>query len=122
MTDQPRQSGERTDEDQAPELRNAEQDDEQEQTQTIAEEALRGEGRRASPLDSIKADDPSDLMDDSTQDLVDHMRDMEQSGRIDMSAYLGEPNMDDNEDKYGVANTLDALPSDDAIEGSNEQL
>ena len=40
-------------------------------------------------------------MDDSTQDSVDHMRDMESSGRIDMSAYRGEPNMDDDAGKYG---------------------
>jgi len=37
---------------------------------------------------------------------------MEQSGRIDMGAYLGEPNMDDNEDKYGEESKLDDLPSD----------
>ena len=43
--------------DEAPELHNAEQDDELEQSQTIAEEALRGGAREASPLDSIKPDD-----------------------------------------------------------------
>ena len=43
----------------------------------------------------------SEILDDSTQDLVDHMRDMESSGRIDMDAYRGEPNMDDNAGKYG---------------------
>jgi hypothetical protein len=122
MTDRPRQSAERTDEDQAPELHNAEQDDEQEQTQTIAEEALHGESRRGSPLDSIKAGEPGEIMDDSTQDLIDHMRDMEQSGRIDMSAFLGEPNHDDNEDKYGAASKLDDLPSDDVLGESNPEL
>ena len=40
------------------------------------------------------------------------MRDMEQSGRIDMGAYRGEPNMDDNEDKYGPDSKEDDLPSD----------
>ncbi len=122
MTDQPRQSGERTDADQAPELRNAEQDDEQEQTQTIAEEALRGGARHASPLDSIKPDDDGEIMDDSTQDLIDHMRDMEQSGRIDMSAYLGEPNHDDNEDRYGEGSKLDDLPSDDVLSETQEDV
>ena len=111
MTDEPRQSGERTSGDQAPELHNAEQDDELEQSQTVAEEALAGGARAASPLDSVKVDH-DDLDDDSTQDLIDKMRDMEQSGRIDMGAFLGEPNHDDNEDKYGDDARLDDLPSD----------
>jgi hypothetical protein len=29
------------------------------------------------------------------------MRDMEQSGHIDMGAYRGESNMDDEDEKYG---------------------
>ena len=107
MTDRPRQSAERTDADQAPELRNSEQDDEMEQTQTVADDALDGAARDPSPLDSSKNDEPGEIMNDSSQDLIDHMRDMEQSGRIDMNAYRGEPNMDDNEDKYGKANKID---------------
>jgi hypothetical protein len=98
--------------DEAPELHNAEQDDELEQAQTVADEALAGGARDPSPLDSIKPDDPGELMDDSTQDLIDKMRDMEQSGRIDMGAFAGEPNMDDNEDKYGDDAKIDDLRSD----------
>ena len=106
--------------DEAPELHNAEQDDEPEQTQAdlapethndeqdehlaqaqqVAEEAGYKDAE-ASPLDSEKSDEPGEVMNDSSQDLIDRMRDMEQSGRIDMSAYRGEPNMDDDEDKYG---------------------
>ena len=112
MTDRPRQSGERTSAEQAPELHNAEQDDELEQAQTLAEEALAGGARAASPLDSIKPDGTGELMDDSTQDLIDKMRDMEQSGRIDMGAFTGEPNHDDNEDKYGDGAKIDDLRSD----------
>lgn len=112
MTDRTRPSSERPSAEQAPELHNAEQDDELEQSQTLADEALRGEARRGSPLDSVKPGDGGDLADDSTQDLVDHMRDMEQSGRIDMSAFSGEPNMDDDEDKYGEENREDDLSSD----------
>ena len=108
MTNAPRQSGERTSADQAPELHNAEQDDELEQAQTVADEALAGGARRASPLDSVKPDDDGDLMDDSTQDLIDKMRDMEQSGRIDMGAFNGEPNHDDEDGTYG-----DAIDDDD---------
>jgi len=109
---------ERTLADEAPELHNAEQDDELEQSQTVAEEALRGGARDASPLDSVRNDEPGEIMDDASQDLVDKMRDMEQSGRIDMDAYLGEPNHDDNEDKYGDEAKLDDLPSDGSDEGN----
>jgi len=111
MTDQPRQSGERTSAEQAPELHNAEQDDELEQAQSVAGEA-RYKDAEGSPLDSIKPDNEGEIMDDSSQDLIDKMRDMEQSGRIDMGAYRGEPNMDDNEDKYDEENKIDDLRSD----------
>ena len=103
MTDRPRQSDERASAGQAPELHNAEQDDELSQAHTLADEALAGGARHASPLDSIKPDASDELMDDSSQDLIDKMRDMEQSGRIDMGAYRGEPNHDDEEDMYGDA-------------------
>lgn len=96
----------------APELHNAEQDDEGEQTQTLADEALgRRPGDYGSPTESLKVNGDN-LDGDSTQDLIDHMRDMEQSGRIDMGAYRGEDNMDDNEDKYGEENKIDDLRSD----------
>ena len=97
----------------APETHNDEQDDHLAQAQTVADEAR---GRIASdsgsPTESVKRSGVN-LDGDSTQDLVDHMRDMESSGRIDMGAYRGEDNMDDNEDKYGEDNKLDPdLPSD----------
>jgi hypothetical protein len=93
----------------APEMHNDEQDDEPSQAQSVAEEARNKDGA-GSPLDSTKVHGGID--DDSTQDLIDHMRDMEQSGRIDMDAYAGEENLDDNEDKYGEENRVDDLPSD----------
>ena len=82
--------------DQAPELHNDEQDDHLSQAQEVAEEARNKDGE-ASPLDSVKVN--SGIDDNSEQDVIDHMRDMEQSGRIDMDAFAGEPNFDDNEDK-----------------------
>jgi hypothetical protein len=93
----------------APETHNDEQDDRLSQAQAIAEEARNRAGER-SPLDSTKV--RSGIDEDSTQDLIDHMRDMEQSGRIDMDAYAGEENLDDNEDKYDEDNRVDDLPSD----------
>jgi hypothetical protein len=96
-----------------PDVENSEQDDEQEQSQTVAEEALRGEARAPSPLDSIKVHggiDDSDV----EPDLIDRMRDMEQSGRIDMGAFEGEPNFDDEDDKYGErAKEDEDLPEDE---------
>lgn len=77
----------------APEAHNSEQDDEEAQAQTVAEQARAL--RKGDPTSSIKVGGGD------VQDLVDHMRDMESSGRIDMGAYEGEENMDDNEDKYG---------------------
>lgn len=82
----------------APEALNSEQEDESAQAQSIATEAQQAD--LPSPLDSQKYGE-SEVMGDSTQDVVDHMRDMESSGRIDMGAYDGEPNMDDNAGKYG---------------------
>jgi hypothetical protein len=94
-----------TDPNLAPETHNSEQDDEQEQAQTVADQA--NALRRGDPTSSVKVGGGD------VQDLVDHMRDMESSGRIDMGAYEGEENMDDNEDKYGEDRKPDPdLPSD----------
>ena len=101
MTDRERPSAE-----EAPELHNAEQDDEPGQAQSVAGEA-RTSGAEASPLDSAKPDDEGEVMDDASQDLIDKMRDMEQSGRIDMGAYRGEPNMDDEDETYGEGHDPD---------------
>ena len=83
----------------APETHNEEQDDESSQAQDVAEDALHPDA--GTPTESTKHKKGAYEDDDSTQDLVDHMRDMESSGRIDMGAYRGEPNMDDDDDKYG---------------------
>ena len=101
----------------APETHNSEQDDHLAQAQQVAEEAGYQDAE-TSPLDSIRNDEPGEVMDDSSQDLIDRMRDMEQSGRIDMSAYRGEPNMDDNEDKYGEDHKIDDLPGDGTADPS----
>ena len=110
MADKPVKSQEERQADLAPETHNAEQDDHGEQTQDVAEDAMKPSER--SPTESEKDDNSSGLMDDSTQDIVDHMRDMESSGRIDMDAYRGEPNHDDNVDKNGEAHKPDGLRGD----------
>ena len=97
----------------APETHNDEQDDHRSQAQEVAEQAQDVASQTTSPTESVKGDNSSGLMGDSTQDTVDHMRDMESSGRIDMGAYRGEPNHDDNEGKFGKKNEVDPdLPNE----------
>ena len=96
----------------APETHNDEQDDHRAQAQEIAQDAQELTPKTGSPTESVKSDNSSGLMGDSTQDTVDHMRDMESSGRVDMGAYNGEPNHDDNVDKYGKDKKPDGLRGD----------
>ena len=79
-------------------MHNAEQDDEPGQAHSVAQEATYKDAE-ASPLDSEKKTRGDD--EDAAQDLIDKMRDMEQSGHIDMGAFAGEPNMDDEDETYG---------------------
>ncbi|MFC3785609.1 hypothetical protein GGR90_003410 [Sphingopyxis italica] len=88
----------------APEARNREQDDEAAQAQSVAEAAR----REARLEDSDKK--PSGDASDDAQDLVDHMRQMERSGRIDMDAYRGERSDDDEEDELGPGGVEDDEP------------
>lgn len=85
----------------APEARNREQDDEAAQAQSVAEAAR----REARIEDSDKK--PSGDASDDVQDLVDHMRQMERSGRIDMDAYRGERSDDDEDDELGPGGVED---------------
>lgn len=94
----------------APELYNSEQDDASSQAQSVAERAGEIRQQLRSPTESTKGPNESDVMGDSTQDLVDHMRDMESSGRIDMDAFRGEPAHDDDESLYKPS----AKPEDDS--------
>lgn len=113
MTDRKPESQEMRQAGLAPETHNDEQDDHRAQAQEVSEQAQQLTRETASPTESVKGRNKSGLMNDSTQDTVDHMRDMESSGRIDMAAYRGEDNHDDNEDKYGKASKVDPdLPSD----------
>ena len=111
MTDTKPQSQEQRQAGLAPETHNDEQDDHRSQAQEVAEQAV-GSSAQRSPTESEKGPNASGLMGDSTQDTIDHMRDMESSGRIDMGAYAGEPNHDDNVDKYGKERKPDGLRGD----------
>ena len=83
----------------APETDNSEQDDEAAQAQTVGDEAL-----RRSPADTGLSDSEKVKTGDETddaQDLVDRMRQMDSSGRIDLGAFDGERNDDDEEGMLG---------------------
>ena len=88
-----------------PETINLPQEDEDSQSQTVANAASsRGE-------DDYGLDDSDKLSsgedDDDVQDLVDHMQDMVRSGRRDMDAYRGDRNDDDEDGLLGPAGDLD---------------
>lgn len=92
----------------APEVHNTEQDAKGEQAQDVADEARAEDSHTASPLESTKPESGGfDPAPDSTGDLIDEMRRMEGEGRIDMSAYAGEPNHDDEPETYGGETTDD---------------
>ncbi|MDE2405632.1 MAG: hypothetical protein KGM17_13270 [Sphingomonadales bacterium] len=83
----------------APETVNAEQEDEDSQAQTLADAALGRRGDDPGLEDSEKVSTGRD--DDDVPDLVDHMKQMDSSGRIDFDAFRGERNDDDEEGMLG---------------------
>ncbi len=110
----------RPDSDQAPEATNREQLDEG-QAHDVAEDARRG---MSGLSDSVRAPSaPGQLLPDDTPDLVETMRGMVNSGRIDSGAFAGEPSHDDEEDTYGRPDhgddPIDHLPE---LEGSASDL
>lgn len=80
-----------------PDARNSEQADEDAQAQTVAEDAERAPTDTAEESERGGRGDPSRLVPDDKSDLVEHMKDMDHSGRIDMDAFEGEENMDDED-------------------------
>jgi len=77
---------------------NSEQDESGSQAQDVAADALNNPSR----IGDVETEhggkpDPYAILPDDSQDLVDHMTDMERSGRIDMGAFDGEDNMDDED-------------------------
>jgi hypothetical protein len=112
MTDRPRdfEGEDEQTRDLAPENENAEQGDEEAQAQTFADDAG---GRSSDDFglgDTEKDEDDTDFAD--AQDLVDHMNQMVSSGRIDMSAFRGEPNHDDEDGLLGPGGEDDADEED----------
>ena len=85
----------------APETHNDEQDDHRSQAQEIAMQAKMHAHNAAGATESEKPESPGvDNVAGSESDLIDEMRAMEDSGKIDNGAFAGEPNHDDNTKKY----------------------
>jgi hypothetical protein len=76
---------------------NAEQDETGSQAQDVAQDALRRPYRDDGETEHGGKTNPAQIIPDDAQDLVDHMTDMERSGRIDMDAFDGEESMDDED-------------------------
>lgn len=83
----------------APEGKNRSQRDEARQAQTVSEQARNVD--RATASDHDPSDDAGAVNPQDKQDLVDHMKQMERSGKIDNSAYRGERNDADSESPLG---------------------
>lgn len=88
----------------APETVNREQDDEDAQAQSVAEAA-----RKERPLSASTKAKTGDETGDA-QDVVDHMRQMERSGKVDMDAYRGERSDDDEPGQLGAGGDEDEGP------------
>lgn len=93
---------------QPPEAHNSEQDARGEQAQDVADDARAENSHTTSPTESTKpAGTGLDVVPEDAPDLIDEMRRMEGEGRIDMSAFAGEPNHDDEADTFGGETTDD---------------
>lgn len=102
----------------ASETFNSEQDDEDAQAQTVADDAIRGFADEEDSMESEHGGtaNPAQIEPDDTQDVVDHMNQMQSSGRIDMDAYRGERSDDDEPETLGEA----ALEPDDVDSHGNK--
>ncbi|MBU0555626.1 MAG: hypothetical protein KKD64_13185 [Alphaproteobacteria bacterium] len=82
-----------------PERENSEQDERGTQAQDVAAEAQANPYRHGDEIETEHGgrDNPAQVMPIDAPDLVDRMKDMDHSGRIDMGAFEGEENMDDED-------------------------
>ncbi len=78
-----------------PDAQNSEQDETGTQAQDVSEDAKVVALDLAEESEHGGKTNPTQLIPDDTADLVDKMKEMRRSGRIDMDAYEGEEDMDD---------------------------
>ncbi|MEE4154493.1 MAG: hypothetical protein V2I27_10075 [Erythrobacter sp.] len=82
----------------APENHNSEQIDHPSQAQQVAAQAKEHREKVNRAVESRKpASGDANLIAGSETDLIDHMREMEDTGAIDRGAFEGEPDHDDRE-------------------------
>jgi len=78
-----------------PDTQNSEQNEDGTQAQDVAQDALARSGDPSEDSEPGGKGNPADLVPRDVPDLVDKMKDMKRSGKIDMDAYAGEEKMDD---------------------------
>ena len=93
---------------------NSEQADSGAQAQDVADEAVTRSIDLSEDSERGGRPNPAQIIPDDTEDLVERMEAMNRSGRIDMGAFSGEPQMDDEEDILGATEDVD--DEDDADE------
>ncbi|KQM99168.1 hypothetical protein ASE85_10625 [Sphingobium sp. Leaf26] len=77
---------------------NSEQAEAGTQAQDVADDARARSTDLSEDSERGGKTNPAQIIPDDTEDLVEKMDAMNRSGRIDMDAYAGEPQMDDEED------------------------
>ncbi|MET0370622.1 MAG: hypothetical protein ABW039_04505 [Sphingobium sp.] len=97
---------------------NSEQADRGTQANDVADDARTRSTDLAEDSERGGTPNPAQIIPDDTPDLVERMEEMNRSGRIDMDAFAGEPQMDDEEDSLGgMADDADTdslgLPDED---------
>ena len=80
-----------------PDAENVEQADEESQAHRVAQDAMLAPTNTAEDSERGGHADRTQVMPDDVPDLVERMREMARSGRIDMDAFEGEENMDDED-------------------------
>lgn len=78
-----------------PDTQNSEQNEQGTQAQDVTDDVRRGSNFVLEESEKIKSNDPGEIIADDTPDLVDHMNEMVRSGHIDMGAFAGEDDHDD---------------------------
>ncbi|AEG49963.1 hypothetical protein Sphch_2302 [Sphingobium chlorophenolicum L-1] len=84
-----------------PDEENSEQAEHGSQAQDVADDAWVRSTDPAEDSEHGGKTNPAQILPDDTPDLVDKMKEMTRSGRIDNDAFAGEPEMDDEEDSLG---------------------
>ena len=75
------------------------------QAQKVAEQAQTQTRAKRDDVSASRRDDsvdPAQIIPDDSQDTVDHMKQMVESGRIEGGAFAGERNDDDEESDLGI--------------------